>query len=207
MYDGAGLQFVAVGDAGTVVTAPSSDPSMWTLRPTGLSPNLKAVAGDGTRFVAVGQGGAILTSPTGTTVGLWTQPSSGTTNDLNGITWDGLQFVAVGQGGVTLTSLDGTTWSVKTSGTRNLYAVDSDGGTPGNDLITATYDITVPAGGRAAIVTFVLMSGTDSGETGGINAKAAEIDAEAKNIVTKFKTDAQYTAGMTQQQIDAVKNF
>jgi len=103
----------------------------------------------------------------------------------------------------------------------NAASVDfiSYDGIDGSDTITVSYDITVPAGGRVAIVNFALMSGTDTGLTAELTVvdpgtgqfitetKAAEIDTEAANIVNNFWTDWQYRKGMTQEQINAISNF
>jgi len=80
------------------------------------------------------------------------------------------------------------------------------------DIIDVSYNITVPAnGGMVAIVNFILMDGTDTGQAanGNLTAKATAIDTEAANIMSHFWTDPnyQYLRGMTQQQIDAVVNF
>ncbi len=77
----------------------------------------------------------------------------------------------------------------------------------GNQYILVTYDITVPANGRVAIVNFIIMDGTDTGQLGVYTAKATEIDTEAAKIMSNFWTDVQYRAGMTQQQIDAIINM
>lgn len=78
----------------------------------------------------------------------------------------------------------------------------------GGESIDVTYNITVPAGGSVAIVNFVLMDGTDTGFTAtDANSQASEIDTASKAILSDFWTDPQYLVGMTQQQIDAIKNF
>ena len=78
----------------------------------------------------------------------------------------------------------------------------------GNDDVYSTYDITVPAGGKVAIVNFLLMSGTDTGQAAAdITALATDIDTVAADIVANFRTDTQYRRGMTQDQIDAIVNF
>jgi hypothetical protein len=85
---------------------------------------------------------------------------------------------------------------------------DGIGNGNGSDGITHTYDITVPAGGRVAIVNFMIMNGTDTGSTAvDITDLATDIDTEAKLIVDNFWTDGQYRAGMTQAQINAIENF
>lgn len=99
------------------------------------------------------------------------------------------------------------------------YLSDNGTGTVGSGMITVSYDITVPAGGRVALVNFVIMDGTDTGlsavttdpttliTTVDTTAKATDIDTEAAKIVTDFWTDDQYRTGMTQDQIDAVRNM
>ena len=77
-----------------------------------------------------------------------------------------------------------------------------------------------------ALVNFVLMDGTDTGYTffsanpgyvpgsspaiypvSDPSARASQIDIESANIVNNFWTAAQYRNGMTQAQLNAVKNF
>jgi hypothetical protein len=78
----------------------------------------------------------------------------------------------------------------------------------GDDNIAVEYVITVPAGGKAALVNFVIMGSYDTGLTAtSVTDRAAEVDAEASRIVNNFWTDGQYRTGMTQEQIDAIKNF
>ncbi len=91
------------------------------------------------------------------------------------------------------------------------FTSDNGTGTVGNDLIDVTYNVTVPAGGNVAIVNFMLMDGTCTGQAanGNINAKATAIDNEIGLIVNNFYTDPNHTylMGMTQAQIDAIQNF
>ncbi len=78
----------------------------------------------------------------------------------------------------------------------------------GSEYIDVTYNITVPAYGRVAIVNFVLMDGTDTGVAAtDTTFLASQIDDEAKNILNNFWTDPQYRDGMTTQQINAIWNF
>jgi len=90
----------------------------------------------------------------------------------------------------------------------------SDGVGAGSDVIDVSYVITVPAGGKVALVNFVLMDGTDTGSTAGsfdpftdATARATEIDTEAMNILNNFWTDPQYLRGMTDAQMAIIKNF
>jgi Fibronectin type III domain len=87
------------------------------------------------------------------------------------------------------------------------FTSDDGSGTVGSGIITVTYDITVPAGGRVALVNFVIMDGTNTGLLGDLSAKATDIDTEAAKIVGNFWTDDQYRVGMTQEQIDAISNL
>ncbi len=119
-----GSQFVAVGDAGTILTSASG--STWTQQKTPASNNLRGIAWNGSQFVAVGDAGTILTSPDGVT---WTSQNSGTLKLLNAVTWGGNQFVAVGSAGTILTSPDGINWISQSSGNwHDLYAVTCGGG-------------------------------------------------------------------------------
>jgi hypothetical protein len=89
------------------------------------------------------------------------------------------------------------------------FTSDDDlGNGNGDDNVYHTFDITVPAGGRVAIVNFMIMNGTDTGSTAAdVTDLATDIDAEAKLIVDNIWTDGQYLTGMTQEQIDAIVNF
>jgi hypothetical protein len=78
----------------------------------------------------------------------------------------------------------------------------------GSDNIFFDYVITVPAGGKVAIVNFIILGSHDTGLTAAsVTDKATEVDAEAARIVSNFWADGQYRTGMTQEQIDAIKNF
>jgi hypothetical protein len=96
-----------------------------------------------------------------------------------------------------------------------LTFMSDDGTGSGSDQITTSYDITMPAHGRAVIVHFIIMDGVATGQSAldpitsevNTNAKAAAIDAEAENIVKNFWIDPQYRNGMTQEQINSIWNF
>ncbi len=107
-----GTQFVAVGDAGAILTSP--DGAAWTVSNVGTTNWFRDITWSGTQFVAVGEAGKILTSPDGVT---WTAQTSGTANRLNSVIWSSTQFVVVGDGGTVLSSLDGVNWTPQTSGT------------------------------------------------------------------------------------------
>jgi len=91
-----------------------------------------------------------------------------------------------------------------------VFTSDDGTGTWGSDFIDVSYNITVPAGGRVAIVNFILMDGRATGNVaplGNLTKKATAIDAVAADILSNFWNDTQYITGMTQQQVDAIKNF
>jgi hypothetical protein len=100
--------YVAVGDAGAIVTSP--DGVEWTNYDSGEG--LSSVTWGNNQFVAVGSG-VILTSPDGVA---WAKRDLGINALLNCVTWSGSQFVAVGNdwdewGGIIVTSLDGVVWT------------------------------------------------------------------------------------------------
>lgn len=78
----------------------------------------------------------------------------------------------------------------------------------GSNVVTVNFDITVPAGGTVTLVNFLILTSTNTwiGATS-IAARATEVDAQAAAIATKFRTSALYQRGLTQQQIDTLKNF
>ncbi len=91
------------------------------------------------------------------------------------------------------------------------YLSDSGfGNGTGFSTIDVFYTLTIPAGGKAAIVNFVIMDGTDTGSlttTVDASARATDIDTAAAAIVNNFWSDTQYRDGMTQEQLNAIKNF
>lgn len=112
-----GTQYVAVGDAGTIIT--SSDGKSWTQRTSGTNNGLRGIVWSGTKFVAVGAQGTILTSHDGN---VWSAQNSGLSNNLTSVVWSGSQFVVTGESSSVstdaplLTSPDGISWTVRTSG-------------------------------------------------------------------------------------------
>ncbi|MHB8522948.1 MAG: WD40/YVTN/BNR-like repeat-containing protein [Limisphaerales bacterium] len=108
-------QFVAVGDAGTILGSP--DGATWTLRDSGVTNNLTAVAYGNGQFVVVGGPftiAAVVSSPDGVT---WTRRNTGENSGLSGITYAAGRFVAVGDWGKILSSPDGSSWTPHLSGT------------------------------------------------------------------------------------------
>src|SRR5688500_19058323 len=70
-----GTQFVAVGQAGVILTSPNGVD--WTTRKSGTTIPLYSVTWTGTQLVSGGYGGDFFTSPDGIT---WTTRKTGTTN-------------------------------------------------------------------------------------------------------------------------------
>jgi uncharacterized delta-60 repeat protein len=98
--------FVAVGEAGTVLT--SSDGSSWALRTSGTTAWLVGVGYANNQFVAVGDKGMLLTSTDGLA---WTPRASGTTERLNAVAFGNGRWLAVGENRAAVTSPDGRTWT------------------------------------------------------------------------------------------------
>jgi hypothetical protein len=131
----------------------------------------------------------------------------------------GVIYDTPGTSGKAITSWD-TTWddrdigmvtglvSSKTYSTTTVLNPHWNASCDGLDSISFDYVITVLAGGKAAIVNFIVLGSHDTGLTAAdTSARAAEVDAEAARIVNNFWTDGQYRTGMTQAQIDVIKNF
>lgn len=128
----------------------------------------------------------------------------------------GIVYDTPGAGGKALTAWDGATGDrdvglvFGNAASVSYLSDDGLGNGHGDSLVEVEYGITVPAGGKAAIVNFIVMDGTDTGmlsSTTDTTARAAEIDTAAAAIASDFLTDTQYRDGMTQEQIDAIRNF
>ena len=115
-----GTTFVAVGDAGTVVT--TTDGITWTVHPitTVTTSNLNGIT-HGSYYVAVGDNGTILTSVDANSWTSHTVTNAAVTSNLRKVAYFGSIIVAVGDGGAIVTSKDnGVTWySSSTSPTAN----------------------------------------------------------------------------------------
>ncbi len=102
-------QFVAVGEAGTILTSP--DATTWTARTSGTAVRLRAVVAKGGVLIAVGEGGVVLaSSDSGAS---WASRTSGVTETLRGVAASSTRFVAVGGQTNSLVrySDDGITWT------------------------------------------------------------------------------------------------
>jgi hypothetical protein len=112
-----GGQFVAVGEAGLVMT--SANGVDWIQRQSGTLIGLSAITYGQGQFVAVGtdytvSSGVIVTSSDGIN---WIRRDSNTTNGLAAVAYANDLFVAVGYPGVIVTSSDGINWLKRESGT------------------------------------------------------------------------------------------
>ncbi len=103
-----GQQFVAVGEAGTLLTSP--DGQSWTSRTTGSTKRLRAATANADSFFVVGESGTLLTSTDGVT---WTNRASGTNETLRGVAVGPQIIVAVGgdTSAQLCFSVSGTTWT------------------------------------------------------------------------------------------------
>jgi hypothetical protein len=89
-------QYIAVGDAGTILTSP--DGLIWTSQTSGITSRLWSVAYGNSLYVTVGDSvggsGTILTSANGVS---WTNRVSGTNNNLVSLTYGNGLYVAGGE--------------------------------------------------------------------------------------------------------------
>lgn len=102
--------FVALGDAGTIVT--SATGSVWELTIPATSEQLRGVAYGQGRYVAVGMAGTIVTSTDGRN---WVAVNSGTTSVLGSVAISENRFVAL-SATTAYTSSDGLQWAAQSIG-------------------------------------------------------------------------------------------
>jgi|GEM_PF-3952987 len=113
---GAG-KYVAVGDAGAIITSP--DANYWTLQAKQTQDNLWAVVYAGGKFVVVG-GKTTFTSTDGQT---WNKVYVTNATGLTGLAYGNGVFVAVGLNATIMTSPDGVNWTLKYSTGPDLEGV------------------------------------------------------------------------------------
>ncbi len=107
-----GTQFVAVGDAGTILT--SSDGRAWTMQTSGAGTDiLTSIAWSGSALVAVGGtlGGGVGEGRTYRSINggiTWTPQNPGA-DPITKITWTGSRFIGL-DGSAFVTSNDGSSW-------------------------------------------------------------------------------------------------
>lgn len=105
---------VAVGDGGTILTAPANGET-WTAQTSGVTTRLNDIVLAPGVFVAVGDGGTVLLSSNGTA---WGPVTSGTSQNLVGVAFTNGVLIALGGNGTLLTSIDGgATWTARSTGT------------------------------------------------------------------------------------------
>ncbi len=117
--DGGG-RYLAVGDAGFIVTSDDGDTWQWV--DSHVDDAFTGLLWDGTRFLATALSGRVRHSSDGL---LWDDPAPAATQALNAVAWDGSgRYVAVGDAGFIVTSDDGDTWQAQSSGSdQHLYDV------------------------------------------------------------------------------------
>jgi hypothetical protein len=78
----------------------------------------------------------------------------------------------------------------------------------GSALVTHRFNITVPAGGTVTLANFVVMTGTNTWiGAADTTARATDVDTQAAAIAAGFRTDVALQRGLTQLQLDTLKNF
>ena len=86
--------------------------------------------------------------------------------------------------------------------------VDMACGYNADDNVYMVKRITIPAGGSAAVVNFIVMNGVDTRNTAtDVTARATAVEAELTAITGNFRTDPQYRDGLTAAQIAAIVNW
>jgi len=82
------------------------------------------------------------------------------------------------------------------------------GTTDGDDDVRFKFNVSVPAGGTVTLMNFLVMTGTDTGLTAtDITARATQADTQTADIANNFRTNFAYQRGLTQAQLDTLKNF
>ena len=96
-------------------------------------------------------------------------------------------------------------------GTADVVEYRSDtapGAEAGSQDVRFKFNLSVPAGGTVTLMNFVVMTGTDTGLTAtDITARATQADTQTADIANNFRTNFAYQRGLTQAQLDTLKNF
>ena len=78
----------------------------------------------------------------------------------------------------------------------------------GDEDISVAFNLTVPAGGMVTLINFIVLTGTDTRQVAlDASARATEVDTMAAAIGNNFRSDFAYQRGLTQAQLDSLKNF
>ncbi|MFZ5522749.1 MAG: WD40/YVTN/BNR-like repeat-containing protein [Pseudomonadota bacterium] len=180
--------FVAVGDAGTILS--STDGVTWNARTSGTVANLNGIA-HGTGYVAVGDSSTILTSSDGNT---WTTPTSWTPSlpfpALRKVTAFGSIIVAVGDSGTIVTSKDaGSTWVAQNlTGSPNLVGVAAEPHLVANDIVDSWLGV-VPS------IQFVAIDSSGNTYTTSSSATSTNGLTWSAAISTGISTNALVSSG------------
>ena len=78
----------------------------------------------------------------------------------------------------------------------------------GSDSVSFTFNISVPAGGTVTLINFIVLSDVCTGVAAtDITTKATTVDTAVADIANNFRTQLAYQRGLTQEQLDTLKNF
>jgi hypothetical protein len=133
----------------------------------------------------------------------------------------GIIYETPGSGGKAITSWDARSssshrWARDVGlvfGNGSVYFKTATGAVPlaptsGDENLFTTFPLTVAPGQRATIVQFILLGSQETMATAtSATAKALEIDTEAARIASSFWTDVTLRDGLTQAQLDSIRNF
>ncbi|TFZ07766.1 hypothetical protein [Ramlibacter humi] len=125
----------------------------------------------------------------------------------------GILYTTPGANGKALTAWDGNTGDrdvaiVYGTGTPTFTSASALNTNDGNDDIFVAYPLTVAAGATVTLVHFIVMNGTDTGQTAAdTTARATATDTAAADIATNFRNNVAYRRGMLQPQLDTLANF
>ena len=212
--DDVATQFIANGDFAT------GDLTGWTAREPSTVQNVTS----GTRVLnGIEVTRSFYTVPNktwGRWVDVYTNPTASdivakiTYNSNLGSDSDGIIYETPNTNGKGLTTWDGDN-SDRDVGfafgsAEEIYFLSEDGIGNGNgdDDLSWSYNVTIPAGGTVSIVNFIVMNGTDTSDIAtDITARATDIDNDVAAIVNGYSSDVQYRHGMTQKQLDTVINM
>lgn len=78
----------------------------------------------------------------------------------------------------------------------------------GSQNVSFKFNISVPAGGTVTLMNFLVLTGTDTGLTAtDVTARATQVDTQVADIANNFRTNFAYQRGLTQAQLDTLRNF
>ena len=78
----------------------------------------------------------------------------------------------------------------------------------GSEAPQFQFNISVPPGATVTLMNFIVLTGTSTWMGAvDVTAKATEADTQAADIANNFRPNLAYQRGLTQQQLDTLKNF